>query len=151
MDEAEDAYDDEKCFVEDEETFSQASLEDFIDDEVDDDFNTSNDHINYLKSVSDMVGHPNKYKLKYDFDPNIDVYSQAIVPDDDYQMDSFCCDEIIYEDSSSVNDNCNNSSPLSEQSKNLKNRIIPSTPKDQDSPVFLKNKRYRRVRIEETP
>lgn len=65
---------------------------------------TSSEHGNYLKSIASNVGLPEnrKFKLKYDYDRSVNVYSQAVVKDeeDEYEMDSFCCDEIIYESSS---------------------------------------------------
>ncbi|UXI16986.1 TSSC1 protein [Sarcoptes scabiei] len=55
----------------------------------------------YLKSTKNLIGLPNqrKYKLKYDFDRDLDVYSQIPTAKElaeEYEMDSFCNDEIVY-------------------------------------------------------
>ena len=59
----------------------------------------------YLRSVKDqIIGNTDKYKLQYNYDPNIDVYSQQPNESDfeDYEFDSFCVpnDSIEFDESS---------------------------------------------------
>lgn len=57
-----------------------------------------------------MIGPQAKYKLKYNFNSNNDVHSQNMnelecqQEDDEYQMDSFCNDSIVYEDDDENNE-----------------------------------------------
>lgn len=46
----------------------------------------------YLRSTKERIGKSFKYKLQYNFDPSLDVYSQAPTEEDmkDYEFDSFC-------------------------------------------------------------
>ena len=50
-------------------------------------------HSVYLRSVKDqMIGKTEKYKLQFNYDPNLEVYSQEPTDEElaDYEMDSFC-------------------------------------------------------------
>ncbi|KAJ6217883.1 hypothetical protein RDWZM_009040 [Blomia tropicalis] len=140
------------------------SLEDFVEDKDDDVYDYP--QTQYLNSVRDLVGVPyqSKFKLKYDYDPSIDVYSQVpggrtVVNDDDfedeeneYEMDSFCNDEIIYEeeDGSSSQpimiDLDRTPSPMRlRSSKTLSRKNRTSTPQEK---MVNSKKRFRRVIIE---
>lgn len=46
----------------------------------------------YLKSIRSPTHAPGRFKLKYDHNPNMDVFSQMPNPDDysEYMEDSFC-------------------------------------------------------------
>lgn len=115
----------------------------FIDDDVHENRNHDDDSI-YLKSIKHLVGPQNKYKLNFDYDRNVEVNSQrycSVLPqehdeEDEYQMDSFCNDEIIY---------ISDEDPVT-VSKNLKrsfnNKLISSTP-------INPTKKRRRIIIED--
>ena len=54
----------------------------------------------YLRSVKeDIIGNTHKYKLQYNYDPTIDVFSQEPNESDleDYELDSFCVPNDIIE------------------------------------------------------
>lgn len=83
------------------------TINDFIVDhtlsdiDIEDDQHRQNDDSIYLKSTKDIIGVPQntKYKLKFDYNINQNVYSQPVVEideEDEYEMDSFCNDEIVY-------------------------------------------------------
>jgi len=151
LDEAEDAFDTEECFNSDYESSQvDADLQDFVVDDYDiDDIPDTAVHANYMKSVSSQrFGVNNKFKLQYNFDPNIDVYSQAVIPEDDeYEMDSFCCDEIVYAGATQPVDKSKFESPnLKLRSKKAIRRTV-STPIT-STPKTKAKRRFKRVRIE---
>jgi len=81
----------------------------------------------YLQSIKDrLIGDQFKYKLQYDYDPNIDVYSQE--PNEceiaDYQLDSFCVpnDCVIYDDSPQTQPELESSSESSSPQMKLRRR-----------------------------
>lgn len=123
------------------------SLRSFIDDgepeEDDEDV-----HINYMRSVTDVVNGQGKYKLKYDYDPNIEVYSQfpstQEIEEDEYdQDDSFICEEIVYSNTQAPPVNI--SSPRRLRSR----KVLKGYKRKESTPVLEKpKKRYRRVFIE---
>ncbi|XP_054165689.1 uncharacterized protein LOC128963215 [Oppia nitens] len=91
----------------------------------------------YMRSVVDQsVGNRFKYKLKYDFDPTIDVYSQEPNESDleDYQYDSFCVpnDCVVYDSHTSDKVDTSCSTIVVEES--------PIRPKTR-----TKNKRFKRI------
>lgn len=145
MDEA----DDDECCEDDDELQAKSedtSLLDFIDDEeveeCDEDM-----QVNYMQSVADVINQKGKYKLKFDYDPDIQVYSQfpstQEIEDDEYDKDdSFICDEIIYSNTQPAPVNI--SSP-----RRLRSRKTCSKFKRHEStPVEKPKKRFKRVIIE---
>lgn len=144
------AFDVDDCFYDDIECTQKElndSMEDFISDET---FSQiDNDKREYFQSISNMVGIPEhqKYKLKFDYDPDVNVYSQAVVHDDEdeYEMDSFCCDDIIYATDDEDKRKKSISPDMKLRSKKRINRILDETPEKQNE---RKDKRYKRIVIE---
>lgn len=80
---------------------SNSKLNSTMSDMMADDQETNHDSSIYLKSTKDIIGIPQnaKYKLKFDYCTNQNVYSQPVIEideEDEYEMDSFCNDEIVY-------------------------------------------------------
>lgn len=104
----------------------------------------------YLKSVRSPTGQDGKFKLKYDYDDNIDVYSQ--VPQDEesqYYDDSFVCDEeeehdllegheITILDKGNIIDNESFAGPRTRWSKPARHKVMPTV-----KPI--KRKRVKRI------
>ncbi|VDI58797.1 fanconi anemia group M protein, partial [Mytilus galloprovincialis] len=104
----------------------------------------------YLKSVRSPTGQGGKFKLKYDYDDNIDVYSQ--VPQDEesqYYDDSFVCDEeeehdllegheITILDKGNIIDNESFAGPRTRWSKPARHKVMPTV-----KPI--KRKRVKRI------
>lgn len=144
MDEA----DDDECFIEDDEELQleDTSLLDFIDDEEVDECDEDM-HVKYMQSVANVVNEKGKYKLKFDYDPNIEVYSQfpstQEIEEDEYDKDdSFICDEIIYSNTQPAPVNISSPRRLRSRNKSSKFKRHDSTP------VEKPKKRFRRIIIE---
>ncbi|CAC5419574.1 FANCM [Mytilus coruscus] len=104
----------------------------------------------YLKSVRSPAGQGGKFKLKYDYDDNIDVYSQ--VPQDEesqYYDDSFVCDEeeehdllegheITILDKGNIIDNESFVGPRTRWSKPGRHKVMPTV-------KTIKRKRVKRI------
>ncbi|OTF82735.1 hypothetical protein BLA29_010041, partial [Euroglyphus maynei] len=112
----------------------------FIDDDgdvTDENLDHTGDSI-YLKTTKNLIGPQNKYKLKYDYDRNLEVNSQRYGSiyqqdeedeEDEYQMDSFCNDEIIHiSDSDEDHHLIMEKTPSKNSKRLLKNKQISSTP-----------------------
>lgn len=145
-----DEADDDECFNEDDDELQaksdDTSLLDFIDDEeveeCDEDM-----QVNYMQSVADVVNQKGKYKLKFDYDPNIEVYSQfpstQEIEEDEYDKDdSFICDEIIYSHTQPEPVNISSPRRLRSRNKSLKFKRHESTPLEKPK------KRFKRIFIE---
>lgn len=155
LDEAEDVdldEDDLELCTQAELAHNRTFLSNFIDDSTQVDHGKSL----YLKSVKENhfeVPNSNRYKLKYDYDPNIEVYSQAIDPaveDEEYEMDSFCNDDIVYDHEdpgSEVKPMVNFTPSLKLRSKKV---VKKRTNDGADSPPFnqIKKKKFKRIIIE---
>lgn len=140
MDEADDAFDDDECFLDDEATQAEAnnSMDDFIvDDDLEYEYHTNKNHSRYLKSVAHLVGGNSKFVFKDVHNNNTDVYSQAVAPDPGYQNDSFCVsnDEIIYA-SSSGEDSFKFLSPEPKLKKSNQESKLTSTPKINSRKIY---------------
>ncbi|XP_027197256.2 uncharacterized protein LOC113791659 [Dermatophagoides pteronyssinus] len=121
----------------------------FIDDNVHEHVDHTEDSI-YLKTTKNLVGPQNKYKLKFDYDRNLEVnsqrygsvFSQEPDEEDEYQMDSFCNDDIIYVSDSEDDLLTVKETPSRTLKRSLNKKPISSTP---INPI----KKRRRIIIDE--